>query len=246
MPKIATFDIKLCFSGQIKELKGTVWGYYADPFILANDDTKILLVAEYYSRLKRKGDIYLMALDKALMKWRVSRLISDRKHRSYPFVYKKNDDFYIFTESISTKSMEVYSLNGKMSCYLVCSLPGFYVDPTLINRPDGLHLIYYTGFSNIDGVCMDQPIEFDGQKIRCVGNPTVIGYNRPAGLIGGELVFQARNLSYGWGLEKNKLNASQLKIIADLQIFGFDTETSHHVHTVNGAMTWDQARIISI
>ena len=89
MPVVKTFDVHVLFDGVVSVIKGNVLGYFADPFILYDSKDSIFLAAEYYSRLKRKGDIYILKINKKSRKYKAYNVISDSNHRSYPFIFAK-------------------------------------------------------------------------------------------------------------------------------------------------------------
>ena len=246
MPVIKTFDIHVYFNGIVSIIRGNAFGYFADPFILHQSDKHILLVAEYYSRLKRKGDIYTLRINKNSRKYQSHSIISDSNHRSYPFVFHHKNQSFLFIESISKKSLEIYDVINDYKCQFVSRLPGFYVDPSIITQRGKLYLCYYTGFANDDGYCLKQEVTFDCKHLRKIGMPKIIGDHRPAGVLHGALVCQAQNADYGSGIEPAKFNSEQASTIEKMKNHGLHCDITHHICNLGQLTVWDQSRNIAI
>lgn len=105
--------------------------YLADPFVITtNKDTYIFF--EWYSYKEGKSDIAVALKSENFSKYH--KISNFKEHRSYPFVFSKNNTIYCIPEAYQTKKVILYrfdesDLSLKEDSVLLEGKP--YVDPTL-------------------------------------------------------------------------------------------------------------------
>lgn len=238
-----TFNLHIHVPGDSFEIRGNLFYYYADPFILTRNSNEIILLVERYSRFKRLGSIVQLTLNLDKRTIEKKPLITSRKHRSYPFPIQINGCRYIFVESISTGSLEVYSYyENTQASNLLQKISGHYVDPTISKENNRYYLYYYSGISNNDGNCFRREIEFNGHNFQFISNAEYYCKHRPGGLIAGYPIFQSSSGHYGNGLEWSLMSSLQHdsieQLIPDMSIL----RNTHHIHMLNDCVVFDQIR----
>lgn len=118
------------------------WRYwYADPF-LVEDGQKTWLFAELYDRLRLKGILACCELTaNGAGKWRV--ILDEPFHLSYPFVFRKNDQWYMIPESLGAKRIILYRATEFPWKWEKAETlaPIGAVDSTLLQTSDGSYLV---------------------------------------------------------------------------------------------------------
>jgi hypothetical protein len=83
--------------------------WFADPFILKITDKEIILLAEEYYKPARKGRISRLTVDKKTYRLKSCDIALELKtHLSFPVIYRKENDIFIYPESSSTKKLVLY------------------------------------------------------------------------------------------------------------------------------------------
>ena len=108
-----SFDINNHFEGystnfsSFRELfppKGIFW---ADPFVVANNDDYYIFVEEFIYK-KNKAHISVLKLDKKGNLLSSERIIERPYHMSYPFIFKIDNTYYMIPETCKNKTIELY------------------------------------------------------------------------------------------------------------------------------------------
>lgn len=121
--------------------------WFADPFFLRVDEHRIILLAEEFRYLDKKGRLAKLVInrdDYHLEELKV--ILEEPYHLSFPFIYRKDGQVYIIPESSKSGQTAVYAYDEetdeikKMS--ILCHLP--LTDAVLVDMPDGHHYILST------------------------------------------------------------------------------------------------------
>lgn len=97
------------FNPTIKWLKQTkVNHFYADPFFLPSKNDEYKVLAEDFPFDDYYGKISLLTFDKDFNLTNKKILLDTGSHLSYPFVFRENNEIYVFPES---------AMSGKLLCY---------------------------------------------------------------------------------------------------------------------------------
>jgi hypothetical protein len=98
------------FTQEITWLKSSSVDYYsADPFLLKTKNGNYHLFFEYFPSDESYGKISLMTFNNDFELLDQKILLDTKSHLSYPFIFKENDNIYVFPESGDA---------GSLSCYL--------------------------------------------------------------------------------------------------------------------------------
>lgn len=187
------------------------WEYIADPFIVSSTKDSVIIVAEKYSWLERKGEIVRIAITYDTLgnlKARMKSLIQEKFHLSYPCLYKMNGSTFMIPESSAVEKLILYELNEICTQVLSKRIldKGHFVDPLAFNIKGKDYFSWYTGTGNSDGETLYSPIDND---FFCGGpfliNPEKISslsVNRSGGRIFSNNFrpVQAQSNQYGKGL----------------------------------------------
>jgi hypothetical protein len=84
--------------------KGIFW---ADPFVVASDDSYFIFVEEFLYKTD-KAHISVLELDKNGKIKGTERIIERTYHMSYPFIFKADSTYYMIPETCKNKSIELY------------------------------------------------------------------------------------------------------------------------------------------
>jgi len=107
------------FSGEIKvPVKWMKRSYrdrwFADPFILSNDDNKLTLLVEEFCFWNKKGRIAKLVIDKNSMRLLQNKTLLDLStHLSFPAIFKENGKIYIYPENSASGCLSLYAYNEK-------------------------------------------------------------------------------------------------------------------------------------
>ncbi len=88
----------------IKRPKGKFW---ADPFVVADRDKYFLFVEEFVYR-KNKAHISVLELDQTGKILGTKKVLERPYHLSYPFIFKKDDNYYMIPETSQNMTIELY------------------------------------------------------------------------------------------------------------------------------------------
>lgn len=81
--------------------------FVADPFLL-EEAGEWYMFFEVYNRDSEQGDI-AVAVSSDLKKWHYDQIVLDEPfHLSYPYVFKREDDYYMIPETYETDSVRLY------------------------------------------------------------------------------------------------------------------------------------------
>ena len=89
-------------------IKNPLLYWAADPFIILHNN-KYYVFAELYNRLTYKGVIKYCVLNEngeQISRWK--KALCDKKHLSFPFVFKQNNIFYMMPESSKSCNLALY------------------------------------------------------------------------------------------------------------------------------------------
>lgn len=89
---------------KIHSPKGIFW---ADPFVVKENDYYYLFVEEYIYK-KHKAHISVLKLDNKGTLLSSDKIIENKYHMSYPFVFKLEDMYYMIPETSKNKTIELY------------------------------------------------------------------------------------------------------------------------------------------
>ena len=128
-------------SNEIHWLKPPKTDYFADPFVISNEDDTYLFF-EWFSNKNGKADL---AVAKKSEDFKVYHKISDfPEHRSYPYIFDYQGEIYCIPEANRTKKVSLYRFvetHGRASLQWDSDLlNGCYVDTTLFIHNDKFYL----------------------------------------------------------------------------------------------------------
>ena len=81
--------------------------YWADPHIVTRDENYFIFIEEYIYQ-KSKGHIALIIMDKEGNYEYSGKILENKYHLSYPFVFEFENNFYMIPETESNKDIELY------------------------------------------------------------------------------------------------------------------------------------------
>lgn len=122
---------------EIHWLKPPKTDYFADPFVISNDDDTYLFF-EWFSNKNGKADL---AVAKKSEDFKVYHKISDfPEHRSYPYVFDYQGEIYCIPEANHTNKVSLYKYDNDKLVFDSDLLNGCYVDTTLFIHNDKFYL----------------------------------------------------------------------------------------------------------
>ena len=96
------------FKGEYIPLKNNLKYWFADPLAIGGTDGKPLLFVEAFSRRRDRGEIGVIPFsDRGPQKY--IPLIREQFHMSYPFIFKKDDRWYMIPETNQAKQLILYA-----------------------------------------------------------------------------------------------------------------------------------------
>jgi hypothetical protein len=251
---ITNFGILLIRKEKMYFVKSNIFEYIADPFILFQNDTKIILLVERYSRITKLGSIIRLELtikDNDVLDIKRSNLIKEKFHLSFPCIYRVDDKYFIIPETSSINRLLLYEINndGTQIINKTEIADGFFVDPVIFLSNNTLNLMWYDGISNNDGVNRIVKLEQfpNSNKIK-LQNIIVNSKNRNAGnvIYSNHKFSQMNNSDYGKGLfieeiqDMEPLNKNIIQIeLKDLLKYKQIFENSHHVDILGDTIVFD-------
>lgn len=90
---------------EAKIKKGKYW--YADPFLFEKDGVTYLFY-EAYDLIMRKGYIGYSIVNDDLTLTDPKIIIKERAHKSFPYIFEKDNQIYLMPESCADKSIKLY------------------------------------------------------------------------------------------------------------------------------------------
>jgi len=126
---------------KIHWLKPSKSDYYADPFVISNEEDTYLFF-EWFSNKNGKADL---AVAKKSENFEVYHKITDfPEHRSYPFVFEYQGVIYCVPEANKTNKVSLYKFEDNKLTLDCDLLNGCYVDSTLYHHDDGKWYLFTT------------------------------------------------------------------------------------------------------
>ena len=98
---------------EIKWLKSDYTeGWFADPFLLKENDSEIEVLVEEYNYASCKGRIDLLTVDKSDYKLKdIKVLLETDHHLSFPAIFRAQDKIYIYPENSEEGDLKIYEYN---------------------------------------------------------------------------------------------------------------------------------------
>ncbi|HEY6503106.1 MAG TPA: hypothetical protein VIZ28_03945, partial [Chitinophagaceae bacterium] len=107
---------------------------YADPFIFKSNDGHVNVLYESVTSFELDGTISLMVCDESFRAITEKTILNNRKHLSYPFVFRENGKTYVFPENSLSGSLHCYEFDSDTRSLsnqkLIMDLP--LIDPTIL------------------------------------------------------------------------------------------------------------------
>ena len=187
--------------------------YFADPFIISNNDDTYLLF-EWFSNKTGKADI---AIAKRSEDFSVYHKITDfPEHHSYPFVFEYQGVIYCIPEANQTNKVSLYrfsATHGHASLQWDCDLlQGRFVDTTLFIHDGKFYMFTTPQNQSHTHLLLFVAVDLRGPYHPHYNNPVKVdcSNSRMAGkiqIIDGELVRPAQNSThhYGESITLNKI-----------------------------------------
>lgn len=97
--------------GSFRKLSSPGEIFWADPFIIAEDDSYYIFVEEFIYK-KNRAHISVLKLDKDGNFLNSRRIIEKPYHMSYPFVFKIDATYYMVPETSKNRTIELYKCIG--------------------------------------------------------------------------------------------------------------------------------------
>lgn len=90
-----------------KKLKPASDRFWADPFVVSNEDKYYVFVEEFLYKAN-KGHIAVLELDKSGQLLKTRKIIENPYHMSYPFVFQRDNTYYMIPETGGNRSIDLY------------------------------------------------------------------------------------------------------------------------------------------
>jgi hypothetical protein len=159
--------------------------WFADPFILSDSQSTLVLLVEEFDRDIRRGRIAKIVVDKKINTIVDCKIILDLPtHLSFPAIYIVNDKIYVHPENYASGVSKLYEydeanevlVNAKTICdqpltdAVICAINGKYtIYATLGTDPNGSKLSVFTS-DKFDGpYLLSDTISFNDKSARMAG-----------------------------------------------------------------------------
>ena len=93
--------------GSFRKLSSPAEIFWADPFVIAEDDSYYIFVEEFIYK-KDRAHISVLKLDKEGNFLGSERIIERPYHMSYPFIFKMDKTYYMIPETCKNETIELY------------------------------------------------------------------------------------------------------------------------------------------
>lgn len=194
---------------EIHWLKPPKTDYFADPFVISNEDDTYLFF-EWFSNKNGKADL---AVAKKSENFKVYHKISDfPEHHSYPYVFDYQGEIYCIPEANRTNKVSLYKYDNDKLVFDSDLLNGCYVDTTLFIHNDKFYLFTTPKTQGHTHLLIFVADDLRGPYRPHFNNPVKVDCNdsRMAGKIqniDGKLVRPAQNSTshYGESITLNKI-----------------------------------------
>ena len=228
-------------SNEIHWLKPPKSDYFADPFVISNDNDTYLFF-EWFSNKNGKADL---AMAKKSENFEVYHKIARfPEHRSYPYVFDYQGQIYCIPEANKTNKISLYRFDNDRLTFDCDLLEGKFVDTTLFIHNDRFYLFTTPQTHPHTHLFIFVADDLRGPYRPHYNNPVKVdcSNSRMAGKIqniDGELIRPAQNSTrhYGESITLNKiiqLNEYQYieEAIKDIKPFN-NTPYDTGIHTIN-------------
>lgn len=81
--------------------------FWADPFVVSTEDKYYVFVEEFLYKAN-KGHISVLELDKSGQLLKTQKIIENPYHMSYPFVFQRDNTYYMIPETGGNRSIDLY------------------------------------------------------------------------------------------------------------------------------------------
>lgn len=196
--------------------------YYADPFIVDQENNSVQLIFEYFDYRSKKGNLGTAKVNlsstefKLDLKGQLKVLTNNQNHFSFPSIFRQNGKVYVLPEQINLERVDLYQWDPICSDikYLFTLLEFPLVDPVLFFYND-----YYWIFGSPCGYhANDKLLAFFSKKIEGpyeahIQNPLIVDPTR-ARMAGAVFFYQNKlirpaqesHLDYGKAIKFQKIN----------------------------------------
>ena len=228
-------------SNEIHWLKPPKSDYFADPFVISNDNDTYLFF-EWFSNKNGKADL---AMAKKSENFEVYHKIARfPEHRSYPYVFDYQGQIYCIPEANKTNKISLYRFDNDRLMFDCDLLEGKFVDTTLFIHNDRFYLFTTPQTHPHTHLFIFVADDLRGPYRPHYNNPVKVdcSNSRMAGKmqnIDGELIRPAQNSTrhYGESITLNniiQLNEYQYieEAIKDIKPFN-NTPYDKGIHTIN-------------
>lgn len=82
--------------------------FWADPFAICKNGKIFIFIEEFIFR-KNKGHIAMLELDKDGKLVRIEKILENKYHMSYPFLYEYNNSYYMIPETHENRTVQLYT-----------------------------------------------------------------------------------------------------------------------------------------
>lgn len=199
-------------------LKNSIRYWAADPFVISNDG-KDYLFFEMFDRYKSKGLIgYREIINGKVGKMQVA--YESNCHLSFPFIYKKNNKFYMMPESSEGKTLDILCTDSfpvGWKSYKNLAKDRRFVDSSLFEQNGETYLFTQELDSGYSFTKLDLYKLNDDMMIPCIANPIVdSAFNsRLAGKVfnhDGKIIRVSQDCSEDYGKQLNFNEITELSI----------------------------------
>ena len=229
--------------------------YVADPFIVMSSSSQVILFAERYSWLKRRGSIIKIHLyfdDNEISQIEVAPLIDEPFHLSFPYFYKIGKRLFLIPESSAVKKLYLYELDTETYSVIARKTiaEGHFVDPVAFRIGQRHFISWYTGVGNSDGETVFSEMEKDGiHNGNFFFDPSktfFLSKLRSGGRIFSPNTRPVQTISdvYGKGLDFENLSGiapidDNIEKMIEESLDAKILDSSHHFDKVNGSIVMD-------
>ena len=231
-----SFNINVFINGKMKLIiKPSIFHYYADPFILESNSSYIVLIAEEYQRIRRKGRIVILKINLNTFTLNKQIILDEKYHLSYPYVFSHNNIKFFSPESSILGKQFIYSIRKQDDFYIIQNcfeIKLRMVDASFMiseHNKNEFTIYYYTGVGNADGMLVKSKFFIIDN---CLISPTescIIDARRPAGNYSENILpLQIISSQYGKGFALIDLNTKQNVRDEETKFESFLTR-GHHI-----------------
>lgn len=195
--------------------------WFADPFILDETESEIIVLVEEFSYLINRGRLSMLTVDKISFELRsVIPILELETHLSFPAIIRRNNKIYVYPENYQGGGQKVYELDLKINKLIFLkSISKAQLTDAIFTELLGKKQIFSTDYTNPNGLELDvyEPDEKGSYvKVDQIDFPENIARNAGDWFLYKNEVYrpaQESNVNYGHGISLQKITTNEGKIL---------------------------------